>query len=172
MVTFMERGTRNTEHGTLEIERGARKACVPRSQDATPSKKGFTLIELIVVVTIVGILASVALVNVRYAQRKAREAVLKDSLHNIRKAIDTYYGDKQKYPSNLEDLVPNYLRSLPADPITGEADWQIEMDEGPITEEGEFMGETDPEAFTEPGIINVRSAAEGETLDGTPYEDL
>ncbi|HUK35575.1 MAG TPA: type II secretion system protein, partial [Vicinamibacterales bacterium] len=65
-------------------------------------QSGFTLIELIVVVAIIGILAAVAVANVKNAQQKAREAALRDDLFEMRKAIDNYYADKQKYPDSLQ----------------------------------------------------------------------
>jgi general secretion pathway protein G len=133
-------------------------------------QSGFSLIELIVVVTIIGILAAAAIVNVRYAQRKAREAALKDNLFQMRKAIDNFYADKQRYPTDLNELVPNYLRKLPADPITEQADWEQVMD-NPLENE-EFAAETDPEAVTQPGVIDVKSKAPGATLDNVPYADL
>ncbi len=68
-------------------------------------ERGFTLIELIIVVTIIGILAGLAIVNVRFAQRKAREAALMDNLSTLRKAIDNFYADKQHYPADLNALV-------------------------------------------------------------------
>ena len=79
---------------------------------------GFTLIELLVVVTIVGLLAGIAVVQVRYSKRKAQEAALKHNLHAMRSAIDNFYADKQRYPNDLNELVPNYLRKIPPDPIT------------------------------------------------------
>ena len=133
------------------------------------SQRGFSLIELIVVVTIIGILAGIALINVRTAQTKAREAALKDNLFQMRKAIDNFYADKQRYPSSLEELVPNYVRRIPADPITMQQDWETVMDD-PLSEEG--SAETDPEAMTQPGIIDVKSRAEGQTLDNVPYSEL
>jgi general secretion pathway protein G len=134
-------------------------------------KKGFTLIELIVVVTIVGILAGLALVNVRYAQQKAREAALKDNLFQMRKAIDNFYADKQRYPGSLDELVPGYIRKIPSDPITMQQDWETVMDD-PLSQEGEMSAETDPNAMTQPGIIDVKSRAEGQTLDNVPYAEL
>jgi general secretion pathway protein G len=131
-------------------------------------QSGFSLIELIVVVTIIGILASVALVNVRYAQRKAREAALKDNLFQMRKAIDNFYADKQRYPGTLEELVPNYLRRLPVDPITGQVDWEPIMDD-PMDQ---MASNPDPQSISEQGIVDVRSVAEGSTLDDVPYQDL
>jgi general secretion pathway protein G len=134
-------------------------------------QRGFSLIELLVVVTIIGILASIALVNVRTAQRKAREAALRENLHQMRKAIDNFYADKQRYPADLNELVPNYLRRIPADPITMQVDWEPVMDD-PLSLEGGMETETDPEAMTQPGVIDVKSRAEGATLDNVPYPDL
>ena len=134
-------------------------------------QRGFTLIELIVVVTIVGILAGLALINVRYAQQKAREAALKDNLFQMRKALDNFYADKQRYPSTLEELVPGYIRKIPSDPITMQQDWETVMDD-PLSLEGEMSADTDPDAMTQPGIIDVKSRAEGQTLDNVPYAEL
>src|SRR3989440_10460978 len=88
-------------------------------------QSGFTLIELIVVVTIIGILAAVAVSNVKWANQKAREAALRHDLFEMRKAIDDYYADKQKYPENLQALeTAHYLRKVPKDPMTGNTDWE------------------------------------------------
>ena len=133
-------------------------------------ERGFTLIELIVVVTIIGILASIALINVSFATRKAREAALRDNLHTMRSAIDNFYADKQRYPSDLEELVPHYMRRIPSDPLTQKQDWETIMDD-PLTE-GELGGDTDPSAVSTPGIIDVKSRAEGTTLDNVPYGEL
>src|ERR1051325_8808689 len=138
-------------------------------------QKGFSLIELLVVVTIIGILAGVAVVNVRFAQRKAREAALKDNLFQLRKCIDNFYADKQRYPTSLDELVPYYVRKIPPDPITGRPDWDVVMDNpadaagggtSTSTEGSEpIPAETDPNASAEPGIVDVKSKAPGETLD-------
>ena len=88
-----------------------------RQKSKGRGQKGFTLIELIVVVTIIGILAGVAIANVKFAQQKAREAALRHNLFEMRKAIDDYYADKQKYPANLQELeTAHYLRKIPKDP--------------------------------------------------------
>jgi general secretion pathway protein G len=130
---------------------------------------GFTLVELLVVVTIVGILAGIAVVNVRHGQRKAREAALKDNLHSMRSAIDNFYADKQRYPNDLNELVPNYLRRVPKDPITDQEDWEIIMD----TPDPDAPPETDAEGNpVAPGVVDVKSKAPGQTLENVPYTEL
>jgi general secretion pathway protein G len=161
-MVSVERGTMNTEHGTT-----------PGNQRS--NQKGFTLIELIIVVTIIGILAGLAIVNVRFAQRKAREAALMDNLATMRKAIDNFYADKQRYPSDLNELVPNYIRKIPLDPMTKQADWEVVMDDplSNTSDGGEpIPAETDPEATSQPGVTDVKSVAEGVTLDNVPYNEL
>ena len=135
------------------------------------SQRGFTLIELLIVVTIVGILAGIAVVNVRLARKKAAESVLKANLALMRKGIDDFYADKQKFPASLQELVDaKYMRKLPPDPITESAETWIEVRE-------EVLDQLDQQtdfgaAAAEPGVIDVKSGAEGATLDGTPYADL
>jgi len=135
------------------------------------AEAGFSLIELIVVVTIIGILASVAVVQVRNVQRKAQEAALKDNLFEMRKAIDNFYADKQRYPNDLNELVPNYLRKIPKDPITKADDWETVQDN---PSDPDQAADTNPDNAMQngPGIIDVKSKAPGETLDHVPYADL
>ena len=140
----------------------------PRISRSNKAQRGFTLIELIVVVTIIGMLAAIAVVNVRNAQRKAAEAAMKSNLFDMRKAIDNFYADKQRYPSDLNELVPNYLRKIPPDPITKQADWLTVQDQP--TEEA---ADPNPDAAAQgPGIVDVKSNAVGKTLDNVPYGDL
>ena len=122
---------------------------------------GFTLIELVTVISIVAILAAIALPNYKMAIIQSREAVLKENLYRLRDAIDQYYVDKGQYPSSLEVLVDEgYLRKLPKDPITQDSDWT------PV------YSEPDPDNPTEtPGVYDVKSTSEAPSLAGTPYNE-
>jgi len=141
----------------------------PRTPDPGPRRgrgAGFTLIELIIVVAIIGILATIAVPAMRTAPQRAREAALKENLFTIRSCIDQFHADRGRYPASLEELVSlGYLRSLPFDPITRSTDtWVAEYPE--VTEE-----ETEREEEQGVGLIDVRSGAEGTALDGTLYAD-
>lgn len=122
---------------------------------------GFTLLELMVVITILGVLVAVALPSYRNAVVQAREAVLRQDLFVFRDLIDQYQADRGQYPPSLEALVEaGYLRKIPVDPITKQADWQV------------IEAEPDPANPGEPtGIFDVRSASTGVSLSGSPYSE-
>ena len=126
--------------------------------------RGFTLIELMIVMTIVGILASIAAPNYQRSVIKAREAVLMENLYQMRRAIDAYFVDKAKYPNSLDDLVGGkYLRAVPIDPFTNATDtWEL-VQPTPI-EDG--TGEV-----AEGGVEDVRSGSDLVGLSGTPYRE-
>jgi general secretion pathway protein G len=126
------------------------------------ANKGFTLIEILIVVTLIGILVAILIPQYKYSVLRAKEAVLKENLFQVRDAINKYYFDKKKYPSGLEDLVTaRYLREVPFDPIAKKREWQLVTAE-PV--EGE---EFDPEEAQ--GVIDVKSLSQTTSLDGTPY---
>ncbi len=128
------------------------------------SESGYTLIELLIVLAIVSLLVSIVLPQYRYAQQKAREAVLRENLTRMREVIDQYFSDKQKFPESLEILVTEgYFRKMPLDPITRkDSTWQVVFEEaGP---------NSDPTATL--GITDVHSGAQGVAMDGTPYSEL
>jgi general secretion pathway protein G len=122
---------------------------------------GFTLLELITVIALIGILVGIALPNYKTAILQSREAVLKEDLYRFRDVIDQYYADKGKYPATLEALVEDgYIRKMPIDPMTNGADWEA------------VPAETDPDNPVEsPGIQDVRSASTELSLAGTPYNE-
>ena len=125
-------------------------------------RSGFTLIELLVVIAIIGIVVTVAVGQYRRSIVKAKEAVLREDLYVMRTAINQYFADKGKYPSDLETLVADsYLYKVPHDPITGSPDtWQEIPSEA-----------SDQDISTEPGIGDVKSGADGVALDGSSYQD-
>ncbi len=130
-------------------------------------QRGFTLVEMMVVVAMIGILVSMAVPTYRNMVERARETVLKQNLFTIRDVIDQYYADKGKYPDTIEELVSaGYLRHIPIDPFTQQADWKTV----PFT--GADPGQLEPtEGEATGGIFDVHSASEGVAHDGTKYAD-
>jgi general secretion pathway protein G len=130
-----------------------------RSGDA---RWGFTLIEMLIVVSIIGILVSMAVPIYQKSLIRTKESVLRNNLFTIRTTLDEYTYDKQKAPQALADLVTEgYLREVPFDPITGSnQSWKIDMEDALRTV-----------SQTEPGIFDVHSGSDKKSLEGTPYSD-
>jgi len=116
----------------------------------------------VVVISLISVLAGIAMANYRNAVLSAQEAVLKENLFRMRDAIDQYYADKGKYPTALETLVTEgYLRRIPEDPFTRSAEtWQAVPAEPDLT---------DPNA--EPGVFDVKSGSDRVSMMGTPYNE-
>jgi general secretion pathway protein G len=122
-------------------------------------KKGFTLIELMIVISIMSILISIAVPIYKQSILRSKEAVLRQNLDSLRHVIDAYTYDKRKAPQSLDDLVSaGYLKKIPVDPITNQADWQV------VTED--TLASIDQ---TEPGVNDVHSASNLVSTEGTPY---
>jgi general secretion pathway protein G len=123
---------------------------------------GFTLVELMIVMAIIGILVVLAVPRYATTIRHAREAVLKEDLQTMRAAIDSYTMDKQKAPQSLDDLVQDgYLKAIPEDPMTHAKDTWV-----PDTSDAMYSIDE-----TEPGITDVHSGSEETGTDDRPYSE-
>ena len=121
---------------------------------------GFTLLELMIVISIIIILASITLPQYQRTIMHTRETVLKDDLRKMRSLIDQYAADKGKLPQSLDELVSSgYMREVPIDPFTGQKDWAITTGEDPNSSEGEQ------------GMTDVHSASAETSTEGTPYSE-
>lgn len=124
--------------------------------------RGFTLIELVIVMTLIGIIVGMGLPQYRHSIKKAKETMLKENLFIMRTLLNQYYTDKKKYPMTLQTLVEEgYLKTIPKDPITDSTETWEEVPEE-LTEDDLLSGVI-------PGIADVRSGSESKALDGTPY---
>jgi len=125
--------------------------------------RGFTLLELLVVLFIVALLASLVGPVVTSGVQRSKEATLREDLRVMRKSIDDFYADTGAYPTTIETLVEKqYLRGIPQDPVTGSATtWTFEMEESQDTTGGDKTR----------GIRDVHSGAEGQARDGTSYSE-
>lgn len=121
------------------------------------AENGFTLIELLVVMAIIATLLTIAVPRYFHSVDKSREAVLHQNLALTRDVLEKYYADNGRYPDSLDELVSKkYLRSLPADPFTGDATtWLI----------------VPPDAPEKGGVYDIRSGAPGNARDGSAYKD-
>jgi general secretion pathway protein G len=146
------------------MARGSRVAAqapiIPHSASSIPHfKRGFTLIEVLIVVTIIGILITMAQPSFHRAVTSAKEATLKENLFVLRDVLDQFFADNAKYPDALEQLVEKrYLRRVPKDPVTGSVDTWV------LVRAADEQGQ-------EAGIFDVHSGSEGTALDGTRYAD-
>ena len=145
-----------SQWSALRKRRGS--AALPNAQCRLPT--GFTLLELMIVITVIIILAAIVLPQYQRTILATREAVLRDDLNNLRKLLDQYAADKQKLPQSLDDLVSGgYIRELPKDPITGQQDWTVTTGEDPNSSGGEQ------------GVTDVHSSSGDTSTEGTPYSE-
>lgn len=122
-------------------------------------QRGFTIIELMIVISIIAILATMAAVHYEHSVWRAREAVLRNDLFLMRSCIDQYTLDKQKAPQSLDDLVSaGYIKFVPKDPMTNQPDWSTEQEDSLMAIDQ-----------TQPGIIDVHSSSSLVATDGTVY---
>jgi general secretion pathway protein G len=121
---------------------------------------GFTLLELMIVISIIIILAAITLPQFQKTILHTREAVLRQDLTDMRKLIDQFAADKGKLPQSLDDLVSEgYMREVPVDPFTGQKDWAITTGEDPNSSEGEQ------------GMTDIHSSSGDVSSEGTPYSE-
>ena len=135
----------------------------PRRVSETPrcrKKRGFTIIELMIVISIIVILMGIAVPLYQQSLIRARESVLREDLYTLRNAIDQYTLDKQRAPQTLDDVAQaGYIKSIPKDPFTNATDtWTTEMEDS--------LRSLDQ---TQPGIADVHSGSNRTGSDGTPY---
>ena len=153
--------TRGRRHRDNAGRRGVGKVSPnpSSSRRRAGSDRGFTLIEILIVITIIGILVTLAQPSYNRAVTSAKEAALKENLFILRDRIDQFYADNGKYPASLNELVDKpYLRRIPKDPITGSAEtWTLV----PFTDE---QGQ-------QSGVFDVKSGSDRIALDGTRYSD-
>lgn len=132
-----------------------------RPMQSGKRRKGFTIIELMIVLTIIGILVSIAIPTYQKSLIRANETVLRSNLFTLRTMIDEYTYDKQKGPQTLQELVDQgYLREIPIDPMTKQKSWKIIMEDA-----------LSSVSQTEPGIFDVRSESDKKSLEGTMYSE-
>ena len=165
----MKKSTVNSQQSTVRGRRS--RPCRQSTVDGRLHQRGFSLLELLVVMTIIGILAAIAVPALRDSPQRAREATLREDLFTFRSVIDQYHGDKGSYPPDLQTLVTaGYIRKIPIDPITKSAEtWVVALEE-PSTE-GDSGASGPADQPVTPGIVDIHSGSPGKALDGTLYKD-
>jgi general secretion pathway protein G len=135
----------------------------------THAQSGFTLIEMLIVVAVIGILATMAVVQLRQTPQRAKEAALKENLYVLRNVIDQYFTDKGKYPDSLQSLVDDgYIRKIPLDPMTqSDSTWVEEQSGG----QGTSAADAQDDPSLQSGVADVHSGSDGTALDGSLYKD-
>jgi len=148
-------------HGAVQVT-GKGRRCQQRLRGGlriSANVRGFTLLELMIVISIIMILMAIAVPMYNQSIIRSREAVLRQDLFTLRQVIDQYTLDKQKAPQSLEDLVQaGYIKKIPEDPMTGQTNWEVEQEE--------LVSAIDQ---SETGINGVHSAFGGTATDGTTY---
>jgi general secretion pathway protein G len=144
---------------------GERKAIQPepvtnrRRVSPSPESRGFTILELIIVMSIIAILLSIAIPTYSRSIVAARERTLRSDLETLRDAIWKFTFDKQKAPQSLDDLrMANYIEKIPNDPMTHEPNWEVVQDDVMLSVEQQ-----------DPGVTDVHSASNATASDGTAY---
>ncbi len=156
-------------HRVIGKRRNRRSGRSPDHPITRSPDQGFTLLELLVVMTIIGILAAIAVPALRDSPQRAREATLREDLFTFRTVIDQYHGDKGSYPPDLQTLVAaGYIRKIPVDPMTKSADTWVLAFEEPSTEANTSAPADQPTTL---GIVDIHSGSPGKALDGTLYAD-
>jgi len=146
--------------GLWAVIKRAKGNSLPTAHCPLSTAAGFTLLELMIVISIIIILASVALPQYQKTIMHARETVLRDDLFKMRSLLDQYAADKGKLPQSLDDLVTeHYLREKPKDPITDNNEWEEITGEDPYSKEGDT------------GVIDVHSKSGDTSTEGTPYSE-
>ncbi len=139
-----------------------------RRHPVSKGQSGFTLLELLVVMAIIGILAAIAVPALRDSPQRAREATLREDLFTLRSVLDQYHGDKGVFPPDLQTLVTDgYIRKIPVDPMTKSAEtWVLSYEEIAPDESGAATAEPAPA-----GVTDVHSGSTDSGLDGTAYKE-